>query len=417
MSSASLTRAQVYRRRRIAASSGLLLAAGLVAGGVYVPSAALAELPDAAPVLIAAPVAAPPAAAPAFPGFGSGAVGAVGFDGVLASSGEQGPMPMASITKVITALVVLDAEPLGAGEPGPDIRFTQADVDLYHDVLAHNGSVQPVSAGLVLTERQALEAVLVPSAGNYAESLARWAYGTEAAFLAAARTWLDARGLTETVVVEPTGISPDNRSTPANLVELGKLALAQPAVAEIVARPTATADGIGVMANTNKLLGILGVDGIKTGTTDEAGACLLFATDFTVGSRTVTLIGVVLGGPTHPTLNAGIAALIESVIPGFTEVTLTTSGRAYATYETAWGETATAVAMATETALVWSDAPVTAAVDVQPVEEAPAGAEVGAVTATAGATTVVVPLQLDREIDAPDFWWRVTNPPWERPAA
>jgi D-alanyl-D-alanine carboxypeptidase (penicillin-binding protein 5/6) len=404
----------VYRRRRIAALGGLAVVAALVTGGVYVPTAATADLPDAVPVVAAPAVPAPAAAVPAFPSFGSGAIGAVGFDGVLAAAGDPGPVPIASITKVVTALVVLEARPLAAGEEGPEIAFTSEDVALYNEVLGRNGSVQPVRAGLVLSQREALETMLVPSAGNYAESLVRWAYGSEEAFVTAARSWLDAHGLVDTMIVEPTGISPENRSTLADLVELAKLALQNAAVAEIVALPTAEVDGVGALANTNKLLGTLGVDGIKTGTTEEAGACLLFAADFAVGSRTVTLVGVVLGGATHPLLNAGIAALIESVRPGFSEVTLTTAGEVYGSYTTEWGESAEAVATATETALVWSDTPVTATVQLDPLEEAPAGTDVGAVTATAGTTTVVVPLELDADLDAPDFWWRMSNPPWAR---
>lgn len=410
----SPTRAQVFRRRRLAALGGLGVVAALVTVGVYVPTAATADLPDAAPVVAAPAVSAPPPAVPAFPGFGSGAIGAVGFDGVLAAAGDPGPVPIASITKVVTALVVLEAKPLGAGEPGPEIAFTPADVALYNDVAGRNGSVQPVRAGLVLTQREALATMLVPSAGNYAESLVRWAYGSADAFVVAARSWLDAQGLTDTVIVEPTGISPGNRSTPANLVELGKLALQNPALAEIVALPAVTVDGVGTLANTNRLLGTLGVDGIKTGTTEEAGASLLFAADFAVGARTVTLVGAVLGAATHPILNAGIAALLESVRPGFTEVTLTTAGQVYGSYTTQWGESANAVATATETALVWSDTPVTSTVQLAPIEDAAAGTDVGTVTATAGATTVTVPLELDADVGAPDFWWRMSNPPWVR---
>ena len=64
------------------------------------------------------------------------AVGAVGFEGLLAAGEEQRPMPMASITKVITALVVLDANPIPAGEGGPEITYTEADVDIYWDQVA-----------------------------------------------------------------------------------------------------------------------------------------------------------------------------------------------------------------------------------------------------------------------------------------
>ena len=92
-------------------------------------------------------------------------------------------MPSASITKVITALVVLDAHPIPPGEGGPEIAYTEADVDIYWDMVAQNGSVAPVAAGSSLTLRESLEAMLLPSGNNYAISLANWAFGSGDEFL------------------------------------------------------------------------------------------------------------------------------------------------------------------------------------------------------------------------------------------
>lgn len=386
----------------------------LLAVGVYVPSAAGAELPDAT-VAVSTPQVAPGTAATLdFPDYGRGAIAANGIDGLLGTSGDQGRFPIASITKVVTALVVLDAKPLAAGEQGPDIQFTQADVDAYYDVLAQDGSLEPVSAGLVLSQRQALETMLIPSANNYAISLARWAYGSEDAFLAAARTWLDAHGLTDTVLVDPNGLSAGDMSTPANLVALGQLALADPTVASIVAMQGADEPGVGSFTNTNKLLGTSGIDGIKTGTTDEAGACLLFSADVTVGGQSVTLVGVILGAPDHDVLDGDVLDLLASVTPGLHEVTLATAGDPYATYKTEWGETATAVATTTQTVLTWSDTSVSAAVDAEPVDAGTKGDKVGEVTFTVGAKNYEVPLELSDPISDPDLMWRLTNPPWTR---
>ncbi|MFD1713493.1 D-alanyl-D-alanine carboxypeptidase family protein [Amnibacterium flavum] len=409
-----VSRQQLYRRRRIAAAIVLVLTLGIVSVAIYLPTAAAAELPDAAPT-VETPAFAPAApVAAAFPGYGRGAIGAVGFDGVLASAGDQGQFPIASITKVITALVVLSAKPLADGEAGPDITFTDADVDIYYDVLAQNGSLEPVREGLVLSQRQVMETMLIPSANNYAESLAVWAFGSVDAYLTAANAWLTEHGLTDTVVVDTNGLSPGDLSTPANLVALGQLALADPVIASIVRTPTAQEPYIGEIDNTNKLLGISGVDGIKTGTTDEAGACLLFSTDVVVGSQSVTVVGVILGADSHPELNDGVLALLESVTPGFHEVTLTTAGQQYAAYSTLWGESSTAVTTEARTALVYGDETVTAAVVAAPVEAAAAGTQVGTVTFTVGDETIDVPLTLAASIDAPDFWWRVSNPPWTR---
>jgi D-alanyl-D-alanine carboxypeptidase (penicillin-binding protein 5/6) len=199
-------------------------------------------------------------------------------------------------------------------------------------------------------------------------------------------------------------------STPADLVAIGKLVVADPVLSAIVAMPTADLPTIGTVTNTNKLLGKHGVDGIKTGTTDEAGACLLFSADFTVGTHSVTLVGVMLGGDTHPELNAAIGDLIESVKPGFREVALTEAGTAFGSYRTAWGQTARAVTAKAASALVWSDTPVTGTATAKPVPLADKGDTVGSVDFAVGDSTVRVPLVLDATLKDPGFGWRLGNP-------
>src|SRR5690606_12618891 len=106
---------------------------------------------------------------------------------------------------------------------------------------------------------------------------AGWAYGSQSGFLAAARGWLEANGLEHTTIVEPTGIDARNVSTPRDLLALGRLAMANPVIAEIVASETLDVPGLERRSNTNTLLGVSGVHGIKTGTLDGAGSNLLFS--------------------------------------------------------------------------------------------------------------------------------------------
>lgn len=401
------TRRQTYARRRVAVFGAVAL---VLAGLIYVLSTGLTSVPTVAAALTQPAAMTQAAAAPAWPGFGEGAIGAVGFPGELASNGDQSPVPIASITKMVTTLVILEAKPLAGDEQGPDITFTDADVDIYYDTLAQDGSVAPVVSGMVLTERQALEGMLLPSANNYSVSLANWAYGSVAKYLATAKDWLKAKGLTGTTVADTSGLSPESVSTPADLVEIGKLVVANPVLASIVAMPTADLPTIGTVTNTNKLLGKHGVDGIKTGTTDGAGACLLFSADLTVGSKTVTLVGVILGGDTHPKLDAAISTLIESVKPGFQEITLTAKGAPYGTYTTAWGQKARAVARKSASVLVWSDTPVTGVATAKPVPLGGSGDLVGSVDFSVGDTTVSVPLVLDGDLSDPGLGWRLGHP-------
>lgn len=331
----SPTRRQVYLRRRVAFFGVLAVVLAFIA---YLTTTGLAPVSALSGTAIEPAALTQPAAVPDWPEQGAGAIGAIGHDGVLGSSGDQGSVPIASITKMVTALVILEAKPLAADEPGPVITFDDDDVDNYYDAIAENGSVAPVVSGMELTQREALTTMLLPSANNYSVSLAEWAYGSVDDYLGVAAEYLAAHGLTGTVVADTSGLSAESVSTPADLVALGKLVIAHPVLSAIVAMPTAEIPTVGTVTNTNKLLGIDGIDGIKTGTTDEAGACLLFAVDIPVGESTVNLVGVVLGGDTHAELNDTILTLIDSVKPGFQQVTLVEAGAAYGSYSTPWGK-------------------------------------------------------------------------------
>ena len=204
----TLTRRQIYRRRRIAVFSvaGVALIA-VLSMLFYGVNALAAPLPATAIARSEVPVLTQAAAPVEWPGFGRTAVGQLGAAGIMASEGDQSSGPIASITKVITSLVVLDEHPLGAGEAGPEIDYTEADVDIYWDTIAEDGSSAPVVAGMSLSQRETLIALLLPSANNYAESLAVWAFGSMDAYLEAANAWIAEHGLTDTHVVDASGLS------------------------------------------------------------------------------------------------------------------------------------------------------------------------------------------------------------------
>jgi serine-type D-Ala-D-Ala carboxypeptidase (penicillin-binding protein 5/6) len=403
-------RARVYRRRRIVVFGVLaLVVALLTTGGIYTANALGAPIPAAAPsVTDPEPIAAAPQQL-SLPGFGSYAVGAVGFDGLLVAGDDAASVPIASIAKVITALVVLEAHPIAAGEGGPEIAYTDADIDIYWNMVAQNGSVAPVVAGSTLTLRESLEAMLLPSGNNYAISIANWAFGSEAASTERANAWLAEHGLAATHVVDASGLSLDNVSTAADLVKLGEIALTDPVLSEIVAIPSVDIPELGTVKNSNKLLGTHGVDGIKTGTTDDA-ANLLFSADVPVGSSSVTIVGVLLGGETHAVLNDAIAALLDSIAPGFHEVKPLEANQVLAEYETPWGDSARARTAGGASVVVWNDTPVDVEVHAAPVTLAARGDEVGRAVVRAGAQEITVPLVLDASLDDPGAWWRLTNP-------
>ncbi|WP_203137996.1 hypothetical protein [Microbacterium sp. JZ31] len=285
------------RKRRLRlARFGLFIALAVGLGAGITTFANSAVGPQDAPQAVAEERAVAQATLPAldtadipWPAEGAAAV-AVGDGETLTPSDEV--HAMASVTKLVTALMVLDAKPLAPGEPGPEFHFVEKWNDSYEEYLARDESALPVPAGGSLTQYQLLQGMLMGSACNYADILVEEIWGDDAAFAAAASEFLPAHGIEDITVVEATGIDPANTATPSALIELGKLALADPVIAEIVATPEIELPGAGLVENTNDLLTDPGVVGIKTGTLD--GSNLLSAKDITVGDQTVRVYAVVL---------------------------------------------------------------------------------------------------------------------------
>jgi D-alanyl-D-alanine carboxypeptidase (penicillin-binding protein 5/6) len=396
-----------YRRRRLVA---LLIVLVVIGGGLYGTLTLLAPVRGVTAAVAAPAIPATPAAQLSLPSYGASAVGVVGYPQATATAGRTDAVPMASISKVITALVVLQAKPLKPGEAGPTITMTSGDVALYHHYLALDGEVVQVSPGYRFSELDLLKLALVKSANNYAGSLALWAFGSSARYADAATAWLSAHGLTGIHVVEPTGIDPRNVGTASDLVKLGELALQNQVIAPIVASRSASVPNVGGVANTNTLLGIDGIDGIKTGTLNDWGANLLFASDRTVGGKALTIVGVVLGGRDHPTIDRDIRTLIGTVLAGFHVVTLATRGEAFGGYTTPWGQSAKLVATKKVTTLVWGAVTVTPRVTAQKVTTAAQGTDVGTARFAVAGTTLSVPLELSRAIDDPGWGWRLGHP-------
>jgi D-alanyl-D-alanine carboxypeptidase (penicillin-binding protein 5/6) len=382
----------------------------VLSAAVYLPLTLLAPFKSATatPGVIATPTAAP--AQLTWPGYGGGAITAVGYPTSMTTGGSTAPISIASISKIITSLVVLEKKPLTGDETGPTITFDSSDVALTGKYIKMNGETKPMVVGQKISERDLMSVALIASANNYADALAVWAYGSDAAFVTATKTWLAAHDLAGTTLVEPTGLNPANKSTASDLVAIGQLALANPVIASIVSTPTFTLAPVGTITNSNKLLGRLGVDGIKTGTLDNVGSDLLFSADYTISGTKITVVGAILGAPDHPTLDASVRLLLKNVKAGFHNLKLVTAGEKFASYRSEWATTANAVATKSASVLVWSNPSVTATTKAKAVTFAPSGTRVGKVTFVVGSKVVVVPLVLDRALVDPGGWWKILNP-------
>jgi D-alanyl-D-alanine carboxypeptidase (penicillin-binding protein 5/6) len=166
----------------------------------------------------------------------------------------------------------------------------------------------PVAAGEQLTEREALQALLLPSANNIAAVLARWSAGSMDRFVARMNATARALGMTHTRYTDPSGYDDATVSTAADQVRIVDRAMRLPTFASIVATPSATLSVAGTVHNTNTLLGHNGFVGVKTGSTDAAGGCFAFRAIRWIDGKRTTITGVVLGQPGHDQIAAGLAA-------------------------------------------------------------------------------------------------------------
>ncbi len=226
---------------------------------------------------------------------------------------NQHAAAIASVAKVMTAYLVLRDHPLRLGEDGPAITLTDADVADTDRRRGQEESVVSVAAGEQLTELQALQALLLPSANNVAAVLARWDAGSVDRFVARMNATARSLGMTHTRYTDPSGYDDATVSTAADQMRVVDRAMRLPVFASIVATPSVTLPVAGTVHNTNTLLGQEGFVGVKTGSDDAAGGCFAFRAIRWIDGRPTTITGVVLGQPGHDRIAAGLAAAADMV--------------------------------------------------------------------------------------------------------
>ncbi|WP_317204928.1 serine hydrolase [Janthinobacterium sp.] len=179
-------------------------------------------------------------------------------------------VPIASLTKLMTAMVVLDSKP----DMNAPISIDKNDVDM----LKHSTSRVPV--GATISRHDILQLALMSSDNRAAASLARTYPGGPTAFAVAVNAKIKALGMSHTVLEEPTGLSPNNTSTASDLIKMAVAASAYPDIRRITtdSKDTININGRQVeYHNSNRLVGAKGWEiGLsKTGYTEEAGRCLI----------------------------------------------------------------------------------------------------------------------------------------------
>jgi serine-type D-Ala-D-Ala carboxypeptidase (penicillin-binding protein 5/6) len=356
-------------------------AAPAPAGSVAVNATAALTVPGRAPKM-------------PWPTTGQSAI-AIGGGNVLGVSGRQSAAPTASMAKAMTAYIVLKDHPLVGAASGAVIHVTRAEAAAVPLDIRQDQQVLAVRSGEALTERQAMNALMLKSANNVARILARWDAGSIPAFLAKMNATAKALGMTSTHYTDPSGWDAKTLSTTTDQIRLAETAMKRSDFARIVGTKSAIVPIEGRIANVNPLLGQDGIVGIKTGSMSAAGGCLMFAAKHTVNNQSVWILGTVMGqrssaiGDLHQAFVSS-KRLVEAMDRIVGSHTVIKAGQVIGTVP---GSKAQLVATKNVSVIGWSGMKYTRTIKATVPAHAKTGTHVGTVTVSGG-LSVSVPVAL-----------------------
>ncbi|WP_433889976.1 D-alanyl-D-alanine carboxypeptidase [Streptomyces sp. CA-111067] len=330
--------------------------------------------------------------------------------GSLGVHGAQTPMPIASVTKVMTAYVILRDHPLSGKETGPMIPV---DAQAAAESTSSDESIAVVKAGQKFSERQMLQLLLVPSGNNIARLLARWDAGTQGAFVTKMMKAAHDLGMTNTTYTGASGVESSTKSTAVDQLKLARAAMKNDVFRSVVALPNVDVPGVGTIYNNNNDLVNPGVIGIKTGSTTPAGGALMWAAQKKVAGKEQLILGVVLqqhGGATvFDDLTIALTksqALINGVQGGLTSATVVKKGQVVGQIDDGLGGKTPVVAQKDLVAIGWPGMKAGVSLTTESgglPHSAKAGTPVGTISFGSGSARTSVPVVLQDDLDKPSF--------------
>jgi D-alanyl-D-alanine carboxypeptidase (penicillin-binding protein 5/6) len=348
-----------------------------------------------------------------WPSRGSAAVGVQSL-GLVASSGNEQAIPAASVAKVMTALVILEDKPLAKNDPGPTITITDTDVQSYNTDFANKESVVRVQTGEQITQLQLLQGLLIPSANNLSETLARWDTGSVDAFVAKMNARAVALHLTHTKFADTSGANPATVSTPSDLIALGMTAMKQEVFAQVVGMAMAELPVAGAVYNVDGVLGQSGIVGIKTGSGLNSGANFLFAANISVDGVPINFFGCVMGQLTLDDAFAAAKKLIGAMQSVLHVRKVLVKNQTVATYITPWGAQTDLVSTVDVELIEWPGMVLRQHLNAHPLvldQPLPAGTQEGTEHMVLGDYLLDIPLVTADPMYPPGRFWRLTRLP------
>lgn len=342
-----------------------------------------------------------------WPATGDATFTAVGYDFVLSNS-QPKPTSTASMAKVITVLCVLEKHPLQLGETGPIITMTADDVSRLQQQYDQGGSRLAIVEGEKLTQYQMLQAIMLPSANNIADSLAIWAFGSLEQYQRYAQDYVTRHSMPHTHIgPDASGFDPSTTSTTSDLTTLGKLALANPVIMQIAGTKSAEFETAGKINNTNKLLSGGVINGLKTGANEGNSGGFIF-TAVTHDTHAIKLVGAIVNAGSSATAVAEAEKLASSVERNFHVVKYTKKGERVGTVKTAWGSTTTVVAVRNTEVVRWSTHKVWHVEQLSDTDGTKTG-RVGTLAIRTNGSKSTTPLAIASPASGPSTLWRITH--------
>ena len=283
---------------------------------------------------------------------------------------------MASVTKVMTAILVLHAHPLGGGS-GPTFTMTAANHAAYIHDATHDDSNLDVVAGEHLTERQLLEALMIPSADNIADYLARWDAGSIPAFREEDERDGEGARPEGTHYTDASGLNPASRSTAVDQAILGSYAMNVPGMISVEDHPTMVFPVTGEVGNLQPGCGDRRSDRPQVRLHIRLAGLPRDSPRRAVGGHTVLIISSTLGQPLNlPQVGTIDLELLDSATSALEVRPILRAGQPVAAVVAGWPSERPTVVVAGHPATVvgWGGLPVSTVVkaSIQYIRGAPA---------------------------------------------
>ncbi|MDQ8704537.1 D-alanyl-D-alanine carboxypeptidase [Streptomyces sp. LHD-70] len=341
----------------------------------------------------------------------------VDVDGIgsLGTYGDEKPIPVGSVAKVMTAYLILKEH-----KATEELTVDKTAADHFRTGEPANESVVEVEEGDVITVEEAIKDLMLPSANNIAKLLARWdSGGDEEAFVKKMNDAAKDLGMKNTTYTDASGLDETTVSTAVDQVKLGKAAMEIPLFRKIVRMPkfdSTTSERPQDERNFNKLVPLFGVVGIKTGSTTKAGGNLLFAAEKEIGGERQLIIGAVFGQHLPPIIDTATARSKDLILRAqdlLETRTVVQKGDVVGHVDDGLGGTTPVVATEDVSAVGWPGLTVDLAVgdggETVP-HIAKAGTEVGVLSVGDGKEGAVkVPVALQEDLKEPGFGAKLTR--------